>query len=249
MVRDVTSDGQLIEGCDVSHFQGNIDWSAVAAAPKYFAYIKATDGISHTDELYATNYAGAGAAGILRGAYHYFRHGMPGADQASYFLSVASPTAGDLPPALDVEDPPADQPSGAYVTEVAAWISAITTALGGQAPLIYCSPGFWTSTLNSPNQFSANPLWLAQYTTHDPTIPNPWTRFTFWQYTDSGTVSGMANNVDLDRFQGSMDDLNHMVLTGATLTSSIRRSTRSPGTGMRARRATPTSRPVRRTSK
>jgi len=210
----VLSDGQLVEGLDVSHFQGDIDWAAVASAAKHFAYIKATDGTSYTDPRYTRHYADSGSAGLLRGAYHFFRHGMPGADQASHFLNVANPRRGDLPPALDLEDPPAGQSVGDYLTQAAAWVSAVGAAIGGQAPMIYCSPSFWSDTLGGPDRFGSKPLWVAHYTTHDPTVPSPWSRFTFWQYTDSGSVSGISAKADLDRFHGSMDDLNALVLTG-----------------------------------
>jgi lysozyme len=213
--RERQSDGQLVECLDVSHFQGDIDWSAVSAASKHFVYLKATDGVGTADDHYSANYANAGSAGILRGAYHFFRHGTPGgAQQADYFLQIANPKKGDLPPVLDLEDPPGDQSVTDYLSEAAAWVSAVTSALAGQAPVIYCSPGFWQDTLGGPDQFSSNPLWIAHYTTHDPTVPSPWSRFTFWQYTNTGSVSGISANVDLDRFQGSIDDLNSLLLIG-----------------------------------
>jgi lysozyme len=239
--RRTLTDGLLVEGCDVSHFQGDIDWSAVASAAKHFVYIKATDGVAHTDERYATNYSGAGAVGILRGAYHFFRHGVPGAAQAAHFLSVASPKEGDLPPVLDIEDPPADQSVSAYLAETSAWICAVGSALAGQAPVIYCSPAFWSHVLNQPDQFAANPLWVAHYTSQDPTVPSPWNRFTFWQYSDSGSVAGISAKVDLDRFHGSMDDLSSMVLIGSTTTESLVGVARPP----RSRPAGPTRGPAK----
>lgn len=216
--RKTFSDGQLIEGCDVSHYQGDIDWSQVAAAPKYFVYIKATDGAAHTDDHYATNYADAGLAGILRGAYHFFRHGVLGADQAANFLSVAKPAKGDLPPALDLEDPPADQSVADYLSEAASWVSTVSSAIGGQAPVIYCSPSFWTDALGEPSQFASNPLWIAEYTSHDPTVPSTWNRFTLWQYTKSGAIPGISASVDQDRFHGSLDDLKSLLLTDSRST-------------------------------
>jgi lysozyme len=224
--RKTISDGRLIEGCDVSHHQGDIDWSQVVSASKYFAYIKATDGAAHTDDHYATNWADAGSAGILRGAYHFFRHGVPGVDQAANFLSVAKPTKGDLPPALDLEDPPTDQSVAGYLAETASWVSAVASAIGGRAPVIYCAPSFWRDTLGEPNQFTSNPLWIAEYTTHNPTVPGSWSRFTFWQYAESGTVPGISASVDLDRFQGSMDDLKSLLLTGSRAAVRARRMAR-----------------------
>ena len=59
--------GAVVQGIDVSEFQGAINWSAVKAAGKQFAFIRVSDG-TYQDPKFATNWAGAKAAGILRGA-------------------------------------------------------------------------------------------------------------------------------------------------------------------------------------
>ena len=60
-----------IFGIDVSHYQGQIDWSKVAASEKKFAIIKAMyEAQSHRkDEFFEANYRGAGDYGIDRGVY------------------------------------------------------------------------------------------------------------------------------------------------------------------------------------
>jgi len=60
------------KGIDVSHFQGEIDWSTVKAAGIDFAFIKATDGVAEIDPRFVENWQGAGQANIARGAYHFF---------------------------------------------------------------------------------------------------------------------------------------------------------------------------------
>src|SRR3989442_15667228 len=41
------SSGSWLDGVDVSHWQGTIDWSKVAGAGKTFVIMKATDGTSY----------------------------------------------------------------------------------------------------------------------------------------------------------------------------------------------------------
>src|SRR5437867_1330928 len=61
-----------LRGIDVSHYQGAINWDDVASGGISFAYIKATEGTNFVDPLFAQNWAGAEAAGLRRGAYHFF---------------------------------------------------------------------------------------------------------------------------------------------------------------------------------
>jgi GH25 family lysozyme M1 (1,4-beta-N-acetylmuramidase) len=38
-------------------------------------------------------------------------------------------------------------------------------------------------------------------------LPAPWTRWTFWQHTDRGAISGIEGSVHLDLFAGTIDEL------------------------------------------
>jgi lysozyme len=90
-------------GVDVSNHQGEIDWPQVAADDIDFAYLKATEGGDWVDDRFAANWEAAAAAGIDRGAYHFFTFCRPGADQAANFLRTVPRDAGALAPAVDVE--------------------------------------------------------------------------------------------------------------------------------------------------
>jgi GH25 family lysozyme M1 (1,4-beta-N-acetylmuramidase) len=61
----------MIKGIDVSHHNGVIDWPAVAAAGIEFAIIRCSYGLQLKDEMFSQNIAGAKAAGLKVGAYHY----------------------------------------------------------------------------------------------------------------------------------------------------------------------------------
>ncbi len=94
-----------LPGIDVSHWQGTIDWSAVAATGQRFVFAKASEGQTYDDPMYAANRAGAGANGILFGAYHFAQPDTSTNDaviEADHFADVAAPVRGDLYPVLDI---------------------------------------------------------------------------------------------------------------------------------------------------
>ena len=68
--------------------QGPIDWQRVAGDGIGFVYMKATEGGDWVDATFAPNWAGARAAGLKVGAYHFFTLCRAGADQAANFLRV-----------------------------------------------------------------------------------------------------------------------------------------------------------------
>ena len=100
--RPALKDGERY-GIDVSHHQGEIDWRTVAANDISFAYIKATEGGDFTDDRFRANWRGAAAAGLPRGAYHFFTLCTPGEAQARHFLRTVPNDPKALPPAVDLE--------------------------------------------------------------------------------------------------------------------------------------------------
>lgn len=203
------------EGIDVSHWQGTIDWARVASAGKTFAFLKASQGTSYRDATYATNRANANAAGIPIGAYHFADvtkspSAATGAKaEADWFVSVAQPAAGDLPPVFDIET---NNGLGqvALTDWAMTWLERVRQ-LTGIYPMVYTSPSGWNTRFGTSGNVVAESgyglLWIAHWTTNpSPTIPaNNWAGngWTFWQYTSSGTVSGIAGAVDLDRYRSS----------------------------------------------
>ena len=77
--------------------------AAVAADGVDFAYIKATEGGDFHDTRFAKNWTGAGAAGTVRGAYHFFTLCRSGTVQAANFIAIVPPAPGMLPPVVDLE--------------------------------------------------------------------------------------------------------------------------------------------------
>lgn len=214
--------GEVVSGIDVSHFQGVVDWNAVAAQGIAFAFAKATEGTGWTDARFAGNWDGMKEGGIIRGAYHFFRPATPAADQAAHFVGIVkSIEAGDLPPVLDVEEATTKTGHSEWddvrvdqrVSVVLTWLQEVEQLLG-RKPILYTRRGFVENILGDPGPLTNYPLWVAHYTTAAiPAVPEGWTGWTFWQYSQSGHVGGIETDVDLDRFNGSLAALQD--LTGA----------------------------------
>jgi lysozyme len=203
---DAGSSAAGVRGIDVSHYQGVIDWGLVAEAGMAFAFIKATEGTSEVDPQFQDNWSGAKAAGLLRGAYHFYQPGEDPRQQAESFLSAVQTVPGDLPPVLDVEIP--GDPSE-IIAGIQAWLAAVQQETA-KAPIVYTSPSFWAQLGASVSGFGHFPLWIAEYGVTAPKIPEGWTTWTFWQFSESGSVSGIEGSVDLDLFQGTLLDLQQM---------------------------------------
>lgn len=202
----VCADGAVTKGVDVSYYQGNIDWTRVKGAGIQFAFIRVSDGDVFQDPKFGRNWTNAKAAGVVRGAYQFFRPNQSVTEQADLMVeAVGSYEPGDLPPVLDVEATGGQSPS-AIAAKVGQWSTRVQQKLGVM-PIIYTGKYFWRDQVGGSTKYEASPLWIAQYTNKCPDLPSPWTRWTFWQNSDRGTVPGIPGKVDTDQFNGTLDDL------------------------------------------
>jgi lysozyme len=192
-----------VQGIDVSHYQGTVDWQQVKAAGIQFAFAKATEGVTLADPEFAANWAGMKAAGLLRGAYHFYEPTDDAGQQAAFFLSTVQLASGDLPPVLDVETAAAT--SAQLWQGVQTWLDQVQAATGLR-PILYLSATFANENA-APASLAAYPLWLAQYEVELPTLPTGWTTWLLWQYTETGTVNGVGGSVDRDQLNGPLAGL------------------------------------------
>lgn len=181
-------------GIDVSAHQGRIDWPTVAAAGIEFTYIKATEGGDWVDDHFQANWKGAGAAGIRRGAYHFFTLLRPGADQAANFLKVAPPEPGSLPPVVDLEfggNTSTRPPRETIVKELSIFIQQVESA-HHRAVVLYLLPEF--ESTYSVYQLFPRRIWLRSLMSRPPAGLD----WELWQYTPMGRVPGIEGDVDLN---------------------------------------------------
>ena len=202
----VCASGATTLGIDVSYYQGTFNWTTVKNAGVKFAFIRLSDGDVFNDPKFTANWNGAKQAGIVRGAYQFFRPNQNVTAQADKMIAaIGTYQKGDLPPVIDVEATGGLSPS-AVASRVRTWVDRVKNGLGVN-PIVYTGKYFWRDDVGGPTSFVNNPLWIAQYTSLCPDLPAPWQRWTFWQYSESGSVAGISGGVDMDRFNGSVADL------------------------------------------
>jgi len=201
-------------GVDVSGWQhgASLDWARVRAAGQDFGFVKATEGSGYINPYLAGDWAGMRAAGMARGAYHFAAPAaalQSAVDQARYFVAATGSMqqAGALAPLLDLE-----QSGGLAPAQLVAWTHVFLDTvqqLTGRRPIIYTYAYFWRTAMGDDTGFTSYPLFLADYSDRTgrsaplSPLPGGWQQWTFWQYTDQGTVPGIAGFVDMDRYAGS----------------------------------------------
>jgi GH25 family lysozyme M1 (1,4-beta-N-acetylmuramidase) len=207
-------------GVDVSSYQPHVIWGDVVRAGYVFAFAKATEGMTNSNALYASQIIGAKCVGLLCGAYHFYRTTSDPVAQARRFVEVATSLelALDLPLALDIEDQrpataehPADPLGGLSPADFCEHVHACLDEIAqvsGRKPLAYVEPSTWA--LLPPGQAEETAaladLWVASYNP-TPHIPHGWTSWDFWQYTAKGTVPGISGGEDVSRWRGTADEL------------------------------------------
>ncbi len=200
----VCAKGPTIEGIDVSSWQGTIDWGKVKASGKTFAIVRIGDG-TYLDKQFFANWSGAKSVGLVRGAYQFFRPGQDVNAQASIVIDrVGKLEPGDLPVVVDVEATDG-QSASTIVSKLHVWIDKVEAATG-KKPIVYSGKYFWNDNVGS-KAFADHALWIPAYGPKCPDLPSAWSDWKFFQYTDSGSVPGIAGNVDLDKFNGTLADL------------------------------------------
>lgn len=198
--------GETVFGIDVSYYQGDIDWNAVAADGVEYAFVRVSHSTLFFDPQFDTNLAGSRAAGIHTGVYQYFEPDEDPIAQANLLLdSLGDLAPGDLPPVIDVESTGGLSPA-AVASAVQAWVDHVEAELG-VVPIIYTGHYFWQDNVASAG-FGEHPLWLAWYGVECPgAVPTGWSAWAFHQYCDCGTVAGVGGPVDVNTFNGSLADL------------------------------------------
>ncbi|GAB1479503.1 GH25 family lysozyme [Paracoccaceae bacterium] len=197
-----------VHGIDVSVWQGDIDWSEARTHGVNFAFIKATEGGDRVDPAFARHWAGAAAAGVPRGAYHFFYHCRPAIEQARWFIAHVPRRAGALPPVLDMEWNPhsptcsGKRPVAEVQAEARTFLRALT-AHYGQRPILYTTVDFYEE--NRLWEIGGVDFWLRSTAAH-PSDRYPGQHWLIWQYSGTGLVPGIKGKVDLNAFAGDRRD-------------------------------------------
>ncbi|MCH9739279.1 MAG: CHAP domain-containing protein [Epsilonproteobacteria bacterium] len=146
-------------------------------------------------------------------------------EEAKYFVKKIKPYYVNnemLPPVIDVENPLYEKENPNNREQISRWSKAEFTdwlltlsdkveELLGVKPILYMNENFVQTEVDS--RLVNNLLWVAKYNSNNGEIGESpsvgaWSRYTFWQYTSRGSVSGLSGDVDINIFNGSSDELN-----------------------------------------
>lgn len=194
-----------VQGLDISHHQGDIDWEALEQEPYQFVYIKATEGGDHKDSRFAENWKQAQAIGLVTGAYHFFTFCKTGEEQAENFIEYVPKTASMLPPAIDLEFAGncKHRPSReALLTELLEF-ERLVESFYGKKPIIYSTKRAYRAFLANETLHGTH-IWMRDML-KKPELPDG-REWLFWQYASNARVEGFTGVVDLNVFKGSEKD-------------------------------------------
>lgn len=205
---------KALTGIDVSVYQGDIDWEAVAQSGVEFAIIRLgyrgySQGAIQLDRNFEQNMRGALEAGLDVGVYFFSQATtvLEAEEEADFVLENLRGYPITFPVVFDWEFVTADQArthemEGEALTDCAlAFCELVATA--GYTPMVYFNQdiGYFYYQLDELDQY---PFWLAEYDSK----PDFFYDFEIWQYTHTGTVPGIQGSVDLNLAFESGEQMN-----------------------------------------
>lgn len=205
-VYEYYEDGQKVsrKGIDVSSFQGVIDWESVAQDGVEFAIIRMGirgygTGKLVVDEQFEANIEGALAAGLDVGVY-FFSAAVSeeeAIEEADFLIEAMAPYGIQCTVVLDIEDVNSDSARTNGLTKEQWTDHAIAfcerVKAAGYTPMIYGNLQSFMLMLDL-TRLEEYDKWFAAYI---PYFYYPYD-FEVWQYSDSGTVRGISEPVDLN---------------------------------------------------
>ena len=189
-------------GIDVSEHNGTLNWAAIKKAGIKFAIIRDGYGVSHVDNQFHANMAGAIAQGLMIGVYH-FSYALDAAGakkEAAFCLGLLEPYKDKivLPVYFDFEYDTVDYAAkcgvtlgkSAFNSHAAAFCEAVKAA--GYAPGVYYNKDYYNRMVDMVS-VGGYSQWYAQYAS----VPSV-TGYDLWQYSSSYTIPGCSGKFDIN---------------------------------------------------
>ena len=167
-------------------------------------YRGATSGGLYVDNCFKKNIEGAQAAGINVGVYFFPAsiNVTEAVEEANYVADLLKdykikyPVAIDSETALNDATGRADKLDKQTRTDtIVAFCNAIQAK--GYTPMVYASRDWYYNNLDY-SRLSQYDIWLAHYTGSASKLSDFKYKYHMWQYTSSGSISGISGNVDVN---------------------------------------------------
>jgi lysozyme len=196
---------------DVSSNNGTIDWAKAKSDDVSDAIIRLSLGAGDKDKM-AEKYAkDAKAAGIKVSYYHLAYPDKSGGSlendaksEANYFTSHFKANLMPAPKwlAVDLEKKADGTDTPLTKDEYLKWLQAFLAQVYANTNIIcmiYSNKSYLETHLPTNHALGTVPLWIANYNNVlKPPLPNGWTKYELWQYSEKGTVLGITTNCDLN---------------------------------------------------
>lgn len=203
--------GNGLKGVDISSYQADVDMRTLSDQGVRFAYIKATEGSSHRDEMFSKNWKNASETSLKVGAYHFFSFESSGETQANNYIETVGSLKGKLIPAVDVEIYGKFKENPPEKDDVTRQLKILLAVLEDEykvKPMIYVQKDFYDKYLKE--EFKDYPLWARNV--FFPVYLEFGGDWMIWQYKDRGKLEGYSGGeefIDFDVLNSTknLDDL------------------------------------------
>lgn len=184
-----------LNGIDVSHYQGNINWKAVKEYGIDFAFIKCLQGKSMVDECFHTNMRNAIANDIPVGVYVYSKAKTidDAVAEAKRVIKECSQYKLTYPVVFDFESKHFEEMSFVMRGKIIDAFCQTISLDGKYIPMLYSSR-YWLMHMIPAEVVKKYDIWLAEYTTGEPKYTGD---YKVWQY-GLGKVTGIIGDVDMN---------------------------------------------------
>lgn len=208
-----------IIGPDISFYQDEpktqqgVDFIKMRAASD-FVIVRAGQNLG-VDPKFQLHWTQAKLAGLRRGCYWFYDSRTNPKRQAELWVEALGADLGELPLFADFEEK--------YGGEFSSWknwydfLERLRSLVGGKEIGIYTAFYYWrdhapsaTTEATSLSYFAQYPLWVANYGSIKPLVPQPWGEndWLFWQFTEigNGKAYGVeSQGIDLNYFNGNLE--------------------------------------------
>lgn len=184
-----------LNGIDVSHYQGDINWKAVKEYGIDFAFIKCLQGKSRVDECFHTNMRNAIENDIPVGVYVYSKAKTidDAVAEAKRVIKECSQYKLTYPVVFDFESKHFEDMSLAMRGKIIDTFCQTILSDGKYIPMLYSSR-YWLMHMIPAEVVKKYDIWLAEYTTGKPKYTGD---YKIWQY-GVGKVTGIIGDVDMN---------------------------------------------------
>ena len=195
-----------VKGVDISAHQADVDWQGLEKEGIRFAFVKATEGTTFVDSLFAHNWEEAHKTDMKVGAYHFLTYTTPGKTQAQNYIDTVNKKWGMLPPVVDVElygEYEDNHPSRKEMYEILDVVLEMLEKEYHRTPIIYTNLSVYEQYISG--RYDEYPIWISSPDAIPETLPDD-REWLFCQYTftrTSASVGNHAKHVDYNVFNGS----------------------------------------------